>query len=77
MRWSIVGVAVKVVMRWRSMRSTARAASNRSITTSWSSESRLVRVANPLAWYIGPSTRICCGRVTGIQVSAIGSNDAS
>ena len=28
MRWSIVGVPVNVVMRWRSMASTIRAASN-------------------------------------------------
>ena len=46
MRWSIVGVAVKVVTRWRSMTSTTRAASNFSITTSRSPASRLLSVTN-------------------------------
>ena len=71
-RCSIVGVQVKVVMRWRSITSTIRAASNFSRTYSSSPESMLLSVANALMWYIGASTRIRCGRVTLIQASAIG-----
>ena len=68
-RWSMVGVAVKLVTRWRSMASTTRAASKRSSTTSRSPASRLNSVANPLAWYMGPGTRITWGRGTGRQPS--------
>ena len=50
MRWSIVGVAVNVVTRWRSIRSTIRAASNFSSSTSRSPASRLGSVENPLVW---------------------------
>ena len=72
MRWSIVGVAVNVVTRCRSIASTARAASNFSSTTSRSPASRLCSVANALTWYIGASTRIVCGRATGRHCSIIG-----
>ena len=44
MRCSIVGVAVNLVTRWRSIRSTMRAASNFSITTSRSPASMLCSV---------------------------------
>jgi hypothetical protein len=71
-RCSIVGVAVKVEMRCCSIAATARAASNRSRTRSRSPASRLNSVANPLAWYIGPGTRIVCGRGTGRHPSMNG-----
>ena len=32
----------------------------------------LLSVANALMWYIGASTKIRCGRVTGMNASAIG-----
>ena len=72
MRWSIVGVAVKVVTRWRSMASTARAASNFSSTTRRSPASRFWSVTKALMWYIGASTRIVWGRATGRHRSIIG-----
>ena len=72
MRCSIVGVAVNVVTRCRSIASTARAASNRSSTTSRSPASRLWTVANALTWYIGASTRTVWGRATGRHCSIIG-----
>ena len=54
------------------MTSTIRAASNFSSTNSWSPASMLLSVANALMWYIGASTRMRCGRVTGMNASAIG-----
>ena len=71
-RWSIVGVAVNVEIRWCSITSTTRAASNFSITTSRSPASRPYSVVNPLAWYIGASTRIVWGRGTGAHASISG-----
>ena len=65
MRCSIVVVAVNVVTRCASIRSTMRAASNFCSTTRWSPASRLNSVANPLVWYIGAITSTVCGRSTG------------
>ena len=73
MRFSIVGVQLKVDTRWRSITSTTRSASNFSITTTWSPLSMLKNEKNPLVWYSGPSTRITCGRGTVVpQPSAMG-----
>ena len=71
-RFSIVGVQLKVVARWRSMTSTTWAASNRSMTTTWSPPTRLTQEWKPFMWYIGPSTRTTWGRGIGRHPSAIG-----
>jgi hypothetical protein len=71
-RCSMVGVAVNVVTRCRSISSSASLASNFSITTSRSPASRFCSVTNAFTWYIGARTRTVWGRATGIHASAIG-----
>ena len=71
-RFSIVGVAVNVETRWRSMTSTISAASNFCMITRRSPPSMLFSVVNPVEWYIGATTRIVCGVGTGPHIAIIG-----
>ncbi len=76
-RWSIVGVAVKVVMAKRSMTSTMSAASNFSRITRQSPPSMEFSVMKPFVWYIGAGTRMVCGRETGSPKFSANGVDAS
>src|SRR4051794_585469 len=73
-RCSIVGVAVNVVMRCRSIRSTTCSASNFCSRTISSPPSIIVKQENPFVWYSGARPSMRWGRSIVIQLAPNGTD---